>query len=89
MMTLCDLKGKDVIQFRTGENLGRIDDLRFDEVTAALQAAVLRGRRHFFGLLGRDEDLEIPWQNIKSIGLDVVMVDLPDTQARPQKRRLF
>ena len=30
-MTLRDLSAKDVIQLKTGENLGRIDDVVFDE----------------------------------------------------------
>lgn len=88
-VTLHDLKCKDVIQFKTGENLGRIDDVRFDEVSAQLQGVVLHGRRHLFGLLGRDDDLEIAWKDIKSIGLDVVMVDAPEAAARPPKRSLF
>ena len=80
-MTLHDLKCKDVIQFKTG--------VRFDEVSAQLQGVVLHGRRHLFGLLGRDDDLEIAWKDIKSIGLDVVMVDAPEAAARPPKRSLF
>lgn len=88
-MTLSDLKHKDVIQFKTGENLGRVDDIRFDEVTSRLQSIILYGRQHLCGLLGRDEDLEIGWQDIKSIGLDVVMVDAPVNAAKPQKRRFF
>ena len=40
-MTLSDLKHKDVIQFKTGENLGRVDDIRFDEVTSRLQSIIL------------------------------------------------
>ena len=30
-MTLRELSGKDVIRLKNGENLGRIDDLAFDE----------------------------------------------------------
>ena len=30
-MTLRDLSEKDVIQLKTGENLGRIDDLAFED----------------------------------------------------------
>ena len=59
-MTLRDLSNKDVIQLKTGENLGRIDDIVFDE----------RGAR-----LGCDDDLILPWESIRSIGTDVVMVD--------------
>ncbi len=61
-MTLHDLSQKDVIQIKTGENLGRIDDIAFDENGAKLQSVILLGRGHCFGLLGYDEDLIIPWE---------------------------
>ena len=48
-MTLRDLSSKDVIQLKTGENLGRIDDVVFDEHGARLQSVILRGRAHCFG----------------------------------------
>ena len=37
-MTLRELSEKDVIQIQTGEKLGRIDDVIFDEGSAALQS---------------------------------------------------
>ena len=74
-MTLRDLGSKDVIQLKTGENLGRIDDLAFDENGGRLQSVILRGRAHCFGLLGCDEDLILPWESIHSIGTDVILVD--------------
>lgn len=74
-MTLRELSGKDVIQLKNGENLGRIDDLAFDENGGRLQSVILGGRAHCFGLLGCDDDLILPWESIRSIGTDVVMVD--------------
>ena len=42
------------------------------------------GRPHLFGLLGRDETLTIPWEEIDKIGLDAVLVrtelPLPEQQ---------
>ena len=43
-MTLRDLSAKDVIRLKTGENLGRIDDVVFDEHGGQLQSVILRGR---------------------------------------------
>lgn len=83
-MTLHDLSEKDVIQIKTGENLGRIDDVIFDKGTARLQSVVLRGRSHLFGLMGYDEDLIIPWEALKNIGTDVIMVD---AEPLPVQRR--
>lgn len=74
-MTLHELSEKDVIQIKTGENLGRIDDVIFDEGNARLLSVVLRGRGRLFGLLGYEEDLIIPWEAMKKIGTDVIMVD--------------
>lgn len=86
-MTLHDLSQKDVIQIKTGENLGRIDDLLFDENGAALQSVILRGRAHCFGLLGYDEDLIIPWEALKTIGTDVIMVDAEPLPIQRRGRR--
>ena len=38
-MTLRDLARKDVIRLSNGENLGRIDDIEFEEKSARLTAA--------------------------------------------------
>ena len=84
-MTLRDLSAKDVIQLKTGENLGRIDDVVFDEHGGRLQSVILRGRAHCFGLLGCDDDLILPWESIRTIGTDVIMVDagpLPGARRR-------
>lgn len=43
-MTLRDLARKDVIRLSNGENLGRIDDIEFEEKSARLTAVVLHGR---------------------------------------------
>lgn len=86
-MTLYELSEKDVIQIKTGENLGRVDDLDFSQEDARITRLILRGRPRWFGLLGRQEDLEIEWQAVKSIGADVVMVDAPLTPVRAAKPR--
>lgn len=51
-MTLRDLSAKDVIQLKTGENLGRIDDVVFDEHGGRLQSVILRGRAHWLRSAG-------------------------------------
>ncbi len=88
-MTLQELNQKDVIQSRTGENLGRIDDLTFDPATSQVTSVVLRGRRHLFGLLGCDDDLVVSWPDIESIGTDVVMVKAAPPARNAHGRRGF
>lgn len=90
-MTLYELSRKDVILVRTGENLGRVDDLVFDPDTACVGRLILRGRPRWFGLFGREEDLEIGWQDIRSIGTDVIMVEMqtPSSGDRRPRRPRF
>lgn len=86
-MTLHELSEKDVIQIKTGENLGRIDDAIFDEGSAKLLSVVLRGRGRLFGLMGYEEDLVIPWEALKTIGADVVMVDAEPLPIQHRSKR--
>lgn len=73
-MTLCELCKKDVIQVPLGANLGRVDDLRFNAQNAVLEGLILLGRPRLLGLLGREEDVFIPWQEIDAVGADVILV---------------
>ena len=86
-MTLTELRKKDVIQVQTGVNLGRADDLRLNEQTAQVEGIILFGRARLFGLLGRDESLTIPWQEIETIGADAILVHtaLPEAPPQPEK----
>ena len=83
-MTLHDLAEKDVIRIQNGENLGRIDDILFDEGSGRIQSVLLRGRGR---MLGYDDDLLLPWESIRRIGADVVIVDA-DPLPTPRKRRV-
>ncbi len=67
---------------------GRADDLTFDPATARLQSLILLGRPRLFGLLGRDDSLTIPWQEIETIGTDAVLVHTALPEAPPQPEQL-
>ena len=88
-MTLSELCKKDVIQVPLGANLGRADDLRFDPQTAAFEGLVLLGRPRLFGLLGRQEDVFIPWREIDAIGADVILVRTQLPTGTPKARGGF
>ena len=72
MTTLSELCDREVINMKTGANLGRVDDLQIEETHAHVQALIIYGRLRWFGLLGREESLIIPWQDIVTIGDDAV-----------------
>lgn len=74
-MTLEELHHKDVIQTRTGANLGRADDLAFSPETGRIEGLILHGRPRLFGLLGRQEDITLPWGDLAQWGEDVILVN--------------
>ena len=74
-MTLEELHHKDVIQARTRANLGRADDLAFSPETGRIEGLILHGRPRLFGLLGRQEDITLPWGDLAQWGEDVILVN--------------
>ena len=78
-MTLRDLAmGDTPFQWR---NPAASDDIEFEE-KARPRLEGMHGRSRCLGLLGSDDDLVIPWQSIKTIGTDAVMVELrPDADS--------
>ena len=88
-MTIRELCEKEVVQLEQGVCLGRADDLAFDPATARLQSLILLGRPRRVGLLGREENLTIPWQESETIGTDAVLVHTQLPSAAPSKPGLW
>ena len=65
-----DLNSKEVINQRNGCRLGRVKDVEIDTCSAKVIAIIIYGRQKCFGLLGRDDDIWIEWENIKIIADD-------------------
>ncbi|MEG0397135.1 MAG: YlmC/YmxH family sporulation protein [Oscillospiraceae bacterium] len=84
-MNLYDLCERDIVSLASGVNLGKIDDICFDETNAKITHIVIFGRSKFFGLFGREADTEIPWAEIVKIGEDVVLVrgELSHSEKKP------
>lgn len=70
-----DLKNKQVVCVKDGCVLGFISDVEIDTLSGNLTSIIIFGRLRFFGLLGREEDIIIPWNDIKVIGSETVLVD--------------
>jgi len=82
LISLALLCQKDVIGIANGQNIGRVDDIEFCSENALVKNLVIFGRPKFFGLLGRGEDVKIPWENVVKIGQDVVLVNKCETDKK-------
>ena len=78
--TLYDLRDKSVVNVKDGVNFGRVDDVVIDSESAKIVSLVIYGRKKFFGLLGREPDFLISWDDIKIIGSDVVLISVDVSQ---------
>lgn len=84
---ITDMHEKEVINLCDGTRLGNVCDVEIDTCTGCLVSVIIYGRNKFFGLLGREEDIKICWNEIKVIGDDTILVDiaLPKRPYRQQK----
>ena len=73
-MTFRDLCTKEIVQLQQGICLGKADDLELDPETARIEKLLLFGHPRLFGLMGREETLVIPWEEIEKIGMDAIFV---------------
>jgi YlmC/YmxH family sporulation protein len=77
VVRISDLRDRDVINVNDGKRLGIISDIDLDLENGKIKAIVLPGPGGFMGVLGRKNDLVIPWEKIRKIGVDTILVDYP------------
>ena len=75
-MRLCELREKEVINTCDCKRLGYVVDLVFDSCTGQIEAIVVPGPGKIWGFLGTDCEYVIPFQCIKKIGPDIVLVEI-------------
>jgi len=74
-MTLSELRTKEVIDVQDGKRLGRVMDLEFCISDSRITALVVPAETSFLqSLRGEKCGLVIPWENIRRIGDDVILV---------------
>ncbi|HHT47101.1 MAG TPA: YlmC/YmxH family sporulation protein [Firmicutes bacterium] len=77
MARLSDLRDRDVINVNDGKRLGVISDIDLDIENGKIRAIVLPGAGGFMGVIGRKNDLVVPWEKVVKIGIDTILVDFP------------
>lgn len=80
---IAELRNKQVVCVKNGCVLGYISDVEIDTQSGRLQSIIILGRPRFLGILGREEDIIIPWSEISVIGRETVLVNTdPDSFTR-------
>jgi len=77
-MRVCDLRQKEVINICTCKSLGCPLDVEFDPKTGCLTAIIVPVPGKLCGLFGQASEYVIPWQCIKQIGEDIILVEIKE-----------
>lgn len=71
--SLNEIKSMEVIDINKGEKIGFIKDLVIDIENSKIISLILPGTSN--GWFSKEEDIEIPWENVKKTGIEVILID--------------
>lgn len=83
-ISFLELRNREVVNSCDGRRLGRICNIVFSAETGKIKGIVLPFSRR--ALFARAQDLFIPWQCVKMLGEDVILVEVKDLP--PDDRRV-
>lgn len=72
---ITDLNCKEVICIADGRRLGFVSDVEVEIPSGKVLAIIVPGPCRILGVAGRKDDYVIPWNCIKRIGPDIVLVE--------------
>ena len=83
---IIEFREKQVISIKTGCIIGVVGDVEVETATGKVKSIVVFGRKRCFGLLGRGDDVIVPWECVEVIGRDSILVNY-DYNVNSGKRR--
>lgn len=86
---LIDLRNKEVINVNDGTRLGYVCDVEIDTDQAKVLSVIIYGRPRLFGLLGKGEDLVIPWEMVQTIGDDTILARYVPPAPKQKSNHIF
>ncbi|OJU09066.1 MAG: hypothetical protein BGN88_00810 [Clostridiales bacterium 43-6] len=81
-----DLYDKEVISVKDGTKIGNVSDLEINAETGKIYQLVIFGKPKLFGLLGREDDFVILWDEIDVLGEDTVLVNCDPPRTRRKRK---
>lgn len=72
---IAELKNRQIVCIKNGCVLGFPSDVEINSSDGKIESLVIFGRPKLFGLLGREDDIVIPWEEIEVIGQETILVN--------------
>lgn len=70
-----DFKHKEVVNIVDGKRLGFVQDVTANLETGIITSIIVPGNTKLFNIFSSN-DIVIPWENIKCIGDDIILVEV-------------
>ena len=71
-----DFKHKEVINITDAKRLGYVQDVTADLETGTITSIIVPGSNKMFNIFGENNKKVIPWDKIKVIGDDIILVEI-------------
>lgn len=71
-----DFKHKEVINITDGKRLGYVQDVCADLGTGVITSIIVPGNNRLINIFASNNDIVIPWDKIKCIGDDLILVEI-------------
>ena len=71
-----DCKHKEVINITDGKRLGFVQDVTANLKTGTITSIIVPGNNKLLNFFASDNDIVIPWENVKCIGEDLILVEI-------------
>lgn len=78
-MKISELRVMRIVNIADGKILGKISDLVMDVSRGYVKAIIMPGDTRWPRFWTSEKEIEVAWENIKKIGKDVILVDMPLT----------
>jgi len=71
-----DFKHKEVININNAKRLGYVQDVCADLESGKITSIIVPGNKKLMSMFTKDGDIIIPWEKIKCIGEDIILVEM-------------
>ena len=75
-----DFKHKEVINIVDGKRMGYVQDVCADLENGVITSIIVPGNNKLRNVFSGNNEIVIPWQNIKCIGEVVILVEIGTTE---------
>ncbi len=86
-MRLSQMAGKEIVNITDGSRLGVVgqSDMTIDPDSGEIYSITMPRRPNMLNVWTGSQELVVPWEAVKKVGTEVIVVELDQTQPRLRK----